>query len=31
MEAYCENKGLTITARYHEVGGGWSKKRLEFH
>ncbi len=30
MEAYCENKGLTITARYHEVGRGWSKKRPEF-
>ena len=30
MEAYCERKGLTITARYHEVGRGWSKKRHEF-
>ena len=30
MEAYCERKGLTITARYQEVGKGWSKKRLEF-
>ena len=30
MEAYCEGKGLTITARYHEVGRGWSKKRPEF-
>ena len=30
MEAYCESKGLTITARYHEVGPGWSKKRPEF-
>ena len=30
MEAYCENKGLTITARYHEVGRGWTKKRPEF-
>ena len=30
MEAYCEDKGLTITARYHEVGRGWSKKRPEF-
>ena len=30
MEAYCERKGLTITARYQEVGGGWSKKRPEF-
>ena len=27
MEAYCEGKGLTITARYQEVGRGWSKKR----
>ena len=30
MEAYCESKGLNITARYHEVGRGWSKKRPEF-
>ena len=30
MEAYCESKGLTITARYQEVGPGWSKKRPEF-
>ena len=30
MEAYCKEKGLTITARYHEVGRGWSKKRPEF-
>ena len=30
MEAYCEDKGLTITARYQEVGRGWSKKRPEF-
>ena len=30
MEAYCENRGLTITARYQEVGRGWSKKRPEF-
>ena len=30
MEAYCESKGLTITARYQEVGCGWSKKRPEF-
>ena len=29
MEAYCESKGLTITARYQEVGRGWSKKRPE--
>ena len=30
MEAYCEQKGLTITARYQEVGRGWTKKRPEF-
>ena len=30
MEAYCKEKGLTITARYQEVGKGWSKKRPEF-
>ena len=30
MEAYCERKGLTITARYQEIGRGWSKKRPEF-
>ncbi len=30
MEDYCEDKGLTITASYHEVGRGWSKKRPEF-
>ena len=30
MEAYCKERGLTITARYHEVGRGWSKKRPEF-
>ena len=30
MEAYCERKGLTVTARYQEVGQGWSKKRPEF-
>ena len=30
MEAYCEQKGMTITARYQEVGRGWSKKRPEF-
>ena len=23
MEAHCEGKGLTITARYQEVGRGW--------
>ena len=30
IEAYCESKALTITARYQEVGRGWSKKRPEF-
>ena len=30
MEAHCERRGLTITARYREVGRGWSKKRPEF-
>ena len=30
METYCEGKGLTIAARYQEVGRGWSKKRPEF-
>ena len=30
MEAYCEGKGFTVTARYQEVGRGWSKKRPEF-
>ena len=30
MEAYCKERGLTIVARYHEVGRGWSKKRPEF-
>ena len=30
MEAYCERKELTITARYQEVGRGWTKKRPEF-
>ena len=30
MEAYCEEEGLTIVARYQEVGRGWSKKRHEF-
>ena len=30
MEAYCENIGLTITARYQEIGHGWSKMRSEF-
>ena len=30
MEAYCEERGLIITARYQEVGRGWSKNRPEF-
>ena len=30
MEAHCARRGLTITARYQEVGRGWSKKRPEF-
>ena len=30
MEAYCERRGLTIVARYQEVGQGWSKKRNQF-
>ncbi len=30
MEAHCEQRGLTIAARYQEVGRGWSKKRPEF-
>ena len=30
MEAYCERKAMAITARYQEVGRGWSKKRPEF-
>ena len=30
METHCERRGLTITARYQEVGRGWSKKRHEF-
>ena len=30
MAVYCESKGFTITARYQEVGRGWSKKRPEF-
>ena len=30
MEAYCERRGLTVAARYQEVGKGWSKKRPEF-
>ena len=30
IEAYCERKGLTVVARYQEIGQGWSKKRPEF-
>ena len=30
MEAHCQRRGLTIVARYQEVGRGWSKKRPEF-
>ncbi len=30
MEAHCEKQGLTITARYQEIGHGWSKMRPEF-
>ena len=30
MEAHCERRGLIITARYQEVGRGWSKNRPEF-
>ena len=30
MEVYCENRGLTITARYPEIGHGWSKMCPEF-
>ena len=30
MEAYCENRGLTIVRHYQDVGPGWSKKRPEF-
>ena len=30
MEAHSEHRGLTITARYQEVGRGWSKNRPEF-
>ena len=26
MEAHCERRGLTVVARYQEVGQGWSKK-----
>ena len=30
MEAHCKRRGLSITARYQEVGRGWSKNRPEF-
>ena len=30
MEAHCERGGLTIVARYQEVGRGWTKNRPEF-
>ena len=30
MEAHCERRGLSVVARYQEVGRGWSKKRPEF-
>ena len=30
MEAHCQRRGLTIVARYQEVGRGWSKKSPEF-
>ena len=30
MEAHCESRGLTVVARYQEVGQGWSKKCPEF-
>ena len=30
MEAHCERRGLTVVARYQEVGQGWSKERPEF-
>ena len=30
MESYCERRGITVVARYQEVGRGWSKKRPEF-
>ena len=30
MESHCKRRGLTIVARYQEVGRGWSKKRPEF-
>ena len=30
MEVYCKGKGMTVAARYQEVGRGWTKKRPEF-
>ena len=30
MEAYCAERGYEVTARYQEVGRGWSKQRPEF-
>ena len=30
MEAYCERKGLSIAARYQEVGSGTTRRRPEF-
>ena len=30
MEDHCERGGLTIVARYQEVGRGWTKNRPEF-
>jgi len=30
MEAFCEDRGIVVVARYQEVGRGWSKKRPEF-
>ena len=30
MESHCQRRGLTIAARYQEVGKGWSKNRPEF-
>ena len=30
MEAHCQRRGLTIAARYQEVGRGWTKNRPEF-
>ncbi|MCY3881237.1 MAG: recombinase family protein, partial [Chloroflexi bacterium] len=30
MERYCSERGYSVTARYQEVGRGWSKQRPEF-